>query len=510
MKSAPLRPWSLLDEAPEDVAAPVEGEVAAPTAKSGVRQSIQGLLNRWRPTPQATLAIVTVSAAWTLAICLTGAGGGPTRVLNCLGVGVCNLCAIASLYLMSRVSRKGSECVEGASHSAGDIQEVWKQVESQTAGIQTRLNEVLEEHSQMGLELSLAAAQKRQITGILEAVLDPILAVDAFDQVQLINGAAEELLGIHRQEAQRKPLADVIRDEKLHQMLIQAREAESRAAKRRIEYAIGARTFAVALSPVALDSSPDSTDAHRHGVVALFRDISKEKEAARHKSEFVAHAAHELRTPLSAIIAYMEMLVDGEAGDEKTRAEYYEIIQTAARRLGRMIDNILNISRIEAGTVRIQKAPVAISVLVKEAADTLRPKAEEKKLTLSEELAPVVDRVLGDRDLLEQAVLNLISNAIKYTPEGGQILVRMSTHDNRLIRIEVTDSGVGIPKEDLPRMFEKFFRVEANKGMAPGTGLGLSLVKQVVETVHGGEVSIASEVGRGSTFAMMLPLYDGM
>ncbi|HUN80829.1 MAG TPA: ATP-binding protein [Phycisphaerae bacterium] len=508
MKNTSLRPWSLLDELPEEparIAAPETGET-----KAKRRISLFKKFEQCPPMTIRALVLIGVSAVWTMTLCMVAPTSRMGRIVNSSGIGLCNLGAVAALYLASRSGRPkltGDQPEGGAHPPVVDAQAIWQEVERQTASIQSRLNEVVEEHSQMGLELSLALSQKRQATAILEATLDPLLVVDAFDQVQFVNKAAEELLGINRQESQRRSLSEVVQDEKLLQILQQAREAESRAAKRRVEHVIGPRVHSIALGPVISENAADGSS--RHGVVAHFRDITKEKDAARHKSDFVAQAAHELRTPLSAISAYVEMLVDGEAGDEKTRAEYYEIIQSSARRLGRMIDNILNISRIEAGTVRIQKAPVAISMLVKQAADTLRPKAEQKKIQLSEELAPVVDRVLGDHDLLEQELLNLLSNAVKYTPEGGQIHVRMVPSDNRTVRIEVADSGVGIPKEDLPRMFEKFFRVEANKAMASGSGLGLSLVKQVVETVHGGEVLLNSEVGRGSTFTIILPLYEG-
>lgn len=508
MKNASLRPWSLLDEPPEEVSlqtAPAEDSLAIKQSRPSLRKRLE----QCSPLTVRALALISVSALWTMGLCMIGPTTGLGRMVNSMGIGLCNLGAVVAVYLAIRNGRqKSGERSDGTARPPlVDAQAIWQEVEKQTASIQSRLNEVVEEHSQMGLELSLAMSQKKQSTAILEATLDPLLVVDAFDQVQFINSAAEELLGISRQEVQRKSLGEVIQDEKLVQIFQQAREAESRAAKRRVEHAIARRVYAIALGPVLAEGAVDA--GSRHGVVAHFRDITKERDASRHKSEFVAQAAHELRTPLSAISAYVEMLVDGEAGDEKTRTEYYEIIQTSARRLSRMIDNILNISRIEAGTVRIQKVPVAISMLVKQAADTLRPKAEQKKIQMSEDLAPVVDRVLGDHDLLEQALLNLLSNAVKYTPEGGEIHVRMATADNRSVRIEVTDSGVGIPKEDLPRMFEKFFRVEANKSMAPGSGLGLSLVKQVVETVHGGEISLSSEVGRGSTFKITLPLFEG-
>ncbi len=392
-----------------------------------------------------------------------------------------------------------------ATEPSSNLQPLWNAVEEQTSDIKQRLDAVLGEHAQMSLELTLATTQKRHVNAILDAISDPLLVIDSFNQLQLANPAAATLLQFDRVACLRKPITDALADRKLVALLQHAREADSRAGRRRVEYRINDRTFTISIKPL-----PAESDQARHGIVALFRDITRDREASRQKSDFVAHAAHELRTPLSSIRAYVEMLVDGEASDEKTRAEYYDIIQTSANRLGRMIDNILDISRIEAGTVRINKEPVAVSMFVKEAADTMRPQAEKKNITLTEELAPVVDRILADKDLMQQAILNLISNAIKYTPDGGSVHVRMVTQsDARKMKIEVSDSGAGIPREDLPRMFEKFFRVEANKSLASGTGLGLNLVKQIVENVHGGEMTVTSEVGKGSMFVITLPLYEG-
>jgi two-component system phosphate regulon sensor histidine kinase PhoR len=244
-----------------------------------------------------------------------------------------------------------------------------------------------------------------------------------------------------------------------------------------------------------------------HVVVVTLRDVTREKEAARTTTEFVSHVAHELRTPLSSLKAYVELLTDGEAQDEATRRTYYDIIQTESERASRLIDNILNISRIESGLVKVSKEPIALAMVVREVVDVMRPQAERKSIALTEDLAPVMHEVLADRDMIYEAVMNLVSNAVKYTPEGGRVSVRMKVNEaEHAIRTEVSDTGVGIPEEDLPRMFEKFFRVKANKNVAKGTGLGLSLVRRIVETIHGGKVELSSRVGQGSTFSIQLPL----
>src|SRR6476469_6555730 len=150
------------------------------------------------------------------------------------------------------------------------------------------------------------------------------------------------------------------------------------------------------------------------GVVAVMHDVTHEKEVAQMKNDFVSNVSHELRTPLASIKAYVELLIDGEADDEKTKREFYEVIQNEANRLGRLIDNILNISRIESGLVKVDRKPQSVSVVVEESL---------KNITLVERLTPVFYQTLADRDMLYQAALNILSNAVKYTPGGGEIRV---------------------------------------------------------------------------------------
>jgi two-component system, OmpR family, phosphate regulon sensor histidine kinase PhoR len=227
------------------------------------------------------------------------------------------------------------------------------------------------------------------------------------------------------------------------------------------------------------------------------------------KSDFVSNVSHELRTPLASIKAYAEMLVDGEAEDDRTRQEFYEIIQSEANRLGRLIDNILNISRIESGLVKVNKQVQSVTVVVKEAVDVIAPQARQKNLTVHEELAPVFYQSAIDHDTVYQAVLNLLSNAVKYTPDGGTVTVRMNVDEaRRKVGVRIIDTGVGIAPKDLPFVFDKFYRAEGSSRLAKGTGLGLSLVKHIVEGVHQGRVIAESEIGKGSTFGFEIDLAE--
>ena len=242
-------------------------------------------------------------------------------------------------------------------------------------------------------------------------------------------------------------------------------------------------------------------------LAAAERQHAQATQLAEVKNDFVSMVSHELRTPLASIKAYVEMLIDGEAADPRTQHQFYDVIQSESNRLGRLIDNILNISRIESGAVHFRKKPEDLRSITLTAIGMIKPQAAQKRIALTHDLPAGPCHASVDRSLLDQVLVNLLSNAVKYTLEGGSVHVGLSV-DPATSRIvaQVTDTGVGIQPEDLPRIFEKFFRSETTSRMAPGTGLGLALVKHIVETVHGGRLFVKSEVGKGSCFGFELGL----
>jgi two-component system, OmpR family, phosphate regulon sensor histidine kinase PhoR len=236
----------------------------------------------------------------------------------------------------------------------------------------------------------------------------------------------------------------------------------------------------------------------------VLTDISSLKAIQKRNAEFVSSVSHEMKAPLSSIRAYVELLVDGEADDDATREEFLGIINNQTDRLQRLIDNLLNLARIEAGVVAVNKVPQSLNERLGEAVRVLLPMAESKDIRLVAEFSELYLGVLADRDMLLQAAINLITNAIKYTHHGGTVVVRSRMHDKETV-FEVEDTGVGLSSEDSQKVFEKFYRVRKDREMAQGTGLGLVLVKHIIEDVHGGRIELESELGRGSTFRVVLP-----
>jgi two-component system phosphate regulon sensor histidine kinase PhoR len=367
------------------------------------------------------------------------------------------------------------------------------------------VTEIRAANRELQIQTRIAAAEKNHTEAIIFSISDAVIVTNRFDELILANQAAEELLGFTFDGNQRKNIDQTISDGTLVRLVRETRSHGRSFTRRVVEHSIDhkgfPRTFSITLSCVVTPNDEVS------GVVGVLHDITREKEIARMKTDFVSNVSHELKTPLASIKAYVEMLMEGEVKDEKTRGEFYEIISTETDRLHRLIENILNISRIESGVVKMTREPIMLTEVVRHALDVTAPQAKAKNIRLVERLAPVYYQVEADRDMINMATLNLLSNAIKYTPDGGTVTVSVSVDERRGVAVcEVADTGAGIPAADLPYIFDKFYRVKANAKMAKGTGLGLTLVKHIIETAHDGKMSVISEAGKGSTFSFELPL----
>lgn len=356
------------------------------------------------------------------------------------------------------------------------------------------------------LRTGVLERQKRHTEAILYSLRDVVIVLDEFDRVLLANRAAEHLLGLDSKQAQHQPLSDLVGPD--HQdvleFLRQSRKGRGDASRRQMEWTDqggGSLSYDCVACCVRDERGTDC------GVVAVLHDVTREKEIARIKNDFVGYVSHELKTPLASITAYAEMLMDGEANDEQTRREFMAVIQSQATRLNRLIEDILNISRIESGLMPVRKVPLSLAILVEEQVQMIRSYAEERHVRMLGPKPIIYDQVLADRDMMSLVIVNLLSNAVKYNTPGGSVTVEAEVDEvGSVARVSVTDTGVGIPKEDLEHLFEKFYRASANADRAEGTGLGLNLVKQIVEKLHGGRVFVQSQVGAGSTFGFELPL----
>jgi len=241
------------------------------------------------------------------------------------------------------------------------------------------------------------------------------------------------------------------------------------------------------------------------GVTLVLRDLSREQRLSRLRSDFVANVTHELKTPLTSIRMFAETLRMGRIKEEAERQECLDVIVSETQRLSRLINNVLDFSKIERGQKQYQMAEVDVSEVVQSTLSTLKYSLEEQGFTVETEIEPQV-RAIGDGDALEQAMLNLINNAVKYSCQNKSVWIRLWARDDEVF-FRVADKGIGIPESEQSRIFEKFYRVHAgNLPDTGGAGLGLTVVKHIVEA-HQGRIEVESKVGEGSSFTIILPRF---
>ena len=241
------------------------------------------------------------------------------------------------------------------------------------------------------------------------------------------------------------------------------------------------------------------------GAYLVWRDVRRELGLAQMRSQFVSSVSHELKTPLTSIRMFAETLRMGRTRDEATRNEYLETISNECERLTRLLNNVLDFSKIEQGQKSYHFRQACLADTVRTAARAMRYPLSQEGHRLRVDLEETLPETRIDPDALEQAILNLLANAMKYSPEGSEIGLRLARQDSQAV-IQVTDRGVGIPREQHARIFEKFYRLPTQDNeLVPGTGLGLTLVEHIANA-HGGHVDVTSTVGQGSTFSIHLPL----
>ncbi len=378
-------------------------------------------------------------------------------------------------------------------------------IDENQCDVQTMLARVRE----LEIRAKISDSERERLETVLHSLHDAVIVTNAYGELRLINPVAASLLGVRIPEDLNRSAEQVISDERITRLIVEAHESRSPSYRTRAEVDVSDASAGPDAPGRAHEATiaclPDQNEPVG-GVVLILRDIAREREISQVKSEFVSKASHELRTPLSSINAYIEMLLDGEATDPEAQTEFYHVIKSEADRLGRLIDNMLNISRIEAGISKAKYEDMDFVKAAHAAVSVIEPQAKLKDITVRVKSGPLLYSAEADRDMIQQVLLNLLSNAVKYSPDGGRVTVTVENDETTgSVMTTVADTGLGIPPDSLPHVFDKFYRVENYKRVAKGTGLGLNLVKHIVETVHGGQVAVTSEVGMGSRFVFTIP-----
>ncbi len=348
---------------------------------------------------------------------------------------------------------------------------------------------------------ALQRFESRKLIRTLDQLPVGVLRFRPDHTISLANRAALRLLNLGDTPPLGQRLEELV-PEDIAAPLIGAQKRAHKSIS--FERTIGEGDSAVTLRFTAFPGSPDAGAAE---TLVTIEDVTYIQEAERARDNFLYHVTHELRTPLTNIQAYAETLTKPAFDDEQTRRECYNVIIGETRRLSNLVESILSISQLEVGSARLQIGEVDLVRLLRKIVQDNLGAADEKQIDLTLKLPPKVPKLRGDKERLSVLLSNLIGNAIKYTPPGGEVHVWLEV-DEKLVRIHVQDTGIGIDPKDQPHVFEKFYRASSDKVQEiTGTGLGLAIAREVAR-LHGGDIRLESQPGQGSTFTVELPRPD--
>ena len=346
-------------------------------------------------------------------------------------------------------------------------------------------------------KLAAVSEERNKIAAILSSMSDAVVAVDLEGDILLLNKAAEDLVGLSPTTSGRR-LQEILGDNPLCGALETAAHDARDVVSEFSPGPIRERILDLHATPLR------GPDGEITGAVAVVRDVSELRRAERQRRELTANVSHELRTPLTSIKGFAETLLAGAMADADTCRRFLTIIDGEATRLMKLVGDLMDLARLESRAVSMEPAALRLDALISEALSQMRPQAERHHVALRVGgAAPVT--ALADRDRILQVLTNLVDNAIKFTPEGGVVEISLAASAAEAV-VAISDTGRGIPADDLPRVFDRFYRVERSRSReAGGTGLGLAIARHIVEA-HGGRISAASQVNAGSTFTFTLPL----
>ena len=349
--------------------------------------------------------------------------------------------------------------------------------------------------SQLRVLVDRLSLESARLQAILSSMVEGVLAVDSDLRVTFANESFARAMGAPHPIPEKIPLVELVRDPGLRQILARVLST-GESVKQRVQLpAAEGKLFEVQAAPLA--------SGRARGAIAILHDITDLERLERVRKDFVANVSHELRTPLTAIRGYAETLLEGALDDQENNRRFLEIIKAHAIRLDSIASDLLTLSELESPKVVSGPEPFTVREVVESAMRTVDAEAHLRAVKL--ECGALEDaQVFGQRTQLEQALVNLLDNAVKFNRPGGDVRVEIARRDGN-VAIVISDSGIGIPHDDLPRIFERFYRVDKARSRAVGgTGLGLSIVKHIVERMNG-TIAVESQLGKGSTFTVVLP-----
>jgi two-component system phosphate regulon sensor histidine kinase PhoR len=409
-----------------------------------------------------------------------------------------------SIWLARSLTKPLSDMATAARQLAGGNYSVRIQTSSrdEVGLLAATLNHMTDELRSKIEELS---EDRAQLLAMLTSMVEGVMVLDYKGRILQVNPALERMFGVTRAETRGRPSLEVFGHSELN-ALVSTVLATRTGQKDEIILTPSGRCLDVEASVAGGEQDNEAC------AVLVFHDITELRRLENIRKDFVANVSHELRTPLTSIKGYVEALLDGGKDNPETSVRFLEIILKQSDRLNLILEDLLQLSKIESGQLQFKKEPLHIGSVIERTIAMIKPLAEKKQHRLCSQVAADLPLISGDEERLVQVLANLLDNAIKYTPQGGQITVaarRISPSRAEALRtsieLTVTDTGIGIPEQDRPRVFERFYRVDkARSRELGGTGLGLAIVRHIVEG-HGGQVWVEGNMPTGSRFVVRLP-----
>ncbi|MEX2492612.1 MAG: ATP-binding protein [Nitrospirales bacterium] len=416
------------------------------------------------------------------------------------------LLAIALLSTAYRITQKDwnqtRERKERIRASIGELQQITENQESRPSRLsswESLGSELQQSVNHIQKKISNLEEERAKISAIVENLLEGVVAFDSHGNVLFGNSSACRILGLDEQGLQGQSVWEVIRNKELAELVERCRTLALHE-RQRVEVAIHTPSRMI----VEVYGLPFPLGNQKNGSVIVLHDVTQLRRLEQVRAEFIDNVSHELRTPLAAIIGYLETLIDEPSLETPNNRKFVHVAHQHAERLNRLVDDLRSLSEIESGKVVLRWETVGLRDVVEEVTEMLQSQGQKKRLQFLNEIDGM-DCVWTDRDRVVQILVNLVDNAIKYSLEGGSISFLIQRLETSIV-LQVKDIGQGIPSTDLSRITERFYRVDrARSRKEGGTGLGLSIVKHLIQLLNG-QLRIQSEVGKGTTIEVVLPI----
>ena len=416
-----------------------------------------------------------------------------TRIIV-LALAIITVLAVLASWLIARTVTRPVRQLTKASQeiAAGDLeQKITLSAKDEIGRLAQAFNEM---SANLKTNMETLSAEKSRLNDILDNMADGVIMTGEAGAIVLANKAAGRLFGFTEADAINKNLIEVIRDHEVDGIL---KECLKTGKEQAVQFESGiSRRF---LRAIAV---PLHTGGRPGGALVLLQDLTELRNLQTMRRDLVGNISHELRTPIAGIKAMTETLLDGAVHDKEASLDFLKRIQGEVDRLSQIVSEVTQLSRIESGRAELNLEPVDLAIFMDDVISEMRPLAERNRITISKEIIPALPPINIDKERIRQTLVNLVHNAIKFNKPGGSVTISAGS-DDKSVTVSVADTGIGIAADDLPRVFERFYKADRSRS-GGGSGLGLAIAKHTVQA-HGGEISVRSEQGKGSTFTFRLP-----